>query len=316
VKLRILELGSNSFQLKGFDISAGGHVQNTWGLKRTVRLVRGLGADGQLDAEHVRRGLDAVAELLAATQDEQPLICVATSAVREAKNRTMLLSPLVSRYGVVTRVLSGDEEARLSFDGALATMTGSLGRVCVVDIGGGSTEIALGDQRGPEFTHSARVGTLLGKRALDELERQALPTLARLRWANLDHVIFASGTARALQKLLVSQGAVADGEPLPVALIESLAPALDGVPVAEFVRHGLSAERATTMPTGARLIAAVARAIGASVIDVADGGLREGVALREWRRRTVRSVPEERELSSSPRWFSAVGSLQNLVMGS
>jgi exopolyphosphatase/guanosine-5'-triphosphate,3'-diphosphate pyrophosphatase len=194
-------------------------------------------------------------------------------------------------------------------------MTGSLGRVCVVDIGGGSTEIALGDQQGPEFTYSARVGTLLGKLALEELERLAYPTLARLRWAQVDHLVFASGTARALQKLLVAQGLVGVDEPLPVAMIDSLAPALESVPLAEFERHGLSPERALTMPTGARLIAAVAQAIGASVIEVADGGLREGVALREWRRR-ARSAPEAERSRGNPRWFQTAGPLPHLVMGS
>jgi exopolyphosphatase/guanosine-5'-triphosphate,3'-diphosphate pyrophosphatase len=290
VKIRVLELGSNSFQLHGFHVSSGGIVRRRWGHKRTVRLAEGL-RDGQLAGEYARRGIEAVEQLLADSPEQWPLIAIATSAVREAQNRNLLLGPLANRFGIVPRVLSGQDEARTAFAGALASIESDLGRVAVVDIGGGSTEVALGDRRVVEFVHSARVGTLLRERALPTFERELQPVLRALSPRRPDHVIFASGSARALRRLLVAQGLLQPGSSIPLLLLERIVPVLPGISPSELSRYGVGLERQATLPTGALLVLAAAKALGASCVEVAEGGLREGAALAEWRvQQSLRSI--------------------------
>lgn len=287
VKIRILELGSNSFQLHGFEVSSVGVVRHLWGKKRVVRLAEGLDAEARLDPEYVARGVAAVGELLESSDDDSELVCFATSAVREAKNRDLLLSPLMDRFGLVPRILSGSEEARLSYAGALSTLDGLFGRVCVVDIGGGSTEVALGDHQGVSFACSARVGTLLGSGAVSALRQRLSGALARVRLARPERLVFASGSGRALQTLLIGQGLVEADAPIPVAVLERIVPMLPAIPSWELERHGVKSDRAATLPTGGRLILEVVRALGVPYADVSSGGLREGAVLREWNRKRL-----------------------------
>lgn len=287
MKIRILELGSNSFQLHGFEVSAVGVVRHLWGHKRMVRLAEGLNADAELDAEYAARGITAVGELLESSEGDAELVCFATSAVREARNRDVLLTPLMDQFALVPRILSGSEEARLSYAGALSTLDGLFGRVCVVDIGGGSTEVALGDHEGVSFACSARVGTLLGSDAVPALRQRLSGALARVRLARPERLVFASGSGRALQSLLVGQRLVDVDAPIPVAVLERIVPMLPAIPTWELERHGVKSDRAATLPAGGRLILEVARALGVPYVDVSAGGLREGAVLREWNRRRL-----------------------------
>ncbi len=289
VKIRIIELGSNSFQLHGFEVTNSGTVRHRWGVRRRVRLVEGLSPDGTLDSDYAAAGVSAVGELLAESQDEHPLVCFATSAVREANNREILLGPLAAHFNIAPRILTGAEEAKLAYDGALTTLDGPVHRICVVDIGGGSTELAVGDHRGVGFTHSARVGSLLGASAPAAFRLQLAPVLRRVRYYEPDRLVFACGAARALKALLVAQGVSHRDDSISTELIERLLPNLGLVNAADLEAFGVEAEQRTALATGAGLVLAVARALGVSYLDVSDGGLREGAALREWNRRRLRS---------------------------
>jgi exopolyphosphatase/guanosine-5'-triphosphate,3'-diphosphate pyrophosphatase len=284
VNIRILELGSNSFQLHGFEISPAGLVRGTWSAKNRVGLAKGVSPDGLLDLAYVERGLRAVEGLLEASADDTPLVCVATSAVREARNRARLLEPLAQRYGITAHVLSGDDEARLAYSGALSTLESQSGRICVIDIGGGSTEVALGDERGVHFTASARVGALLGDGARGECERLLAPILRRVRMIGAERLIFASGNGRALQRLLVGHGLVDAGASISTRVAEGFLPTLETLSLEALERCGVSQDRAATLVAGTQLMVEVAGELDVAMFDVSQGGLREGVALNEWRR--------------------------------
>ena len=88
------------------------------------------------------------------------VIAVATSAVREARNRRDFIVEIRPRFGIDVRVISGDEEARLSYAGARARLGGEIGRATLFDLGGGSLEVIVGD--GPRVlrTASAPLGVL------------------------------------------------------------------------------------------------------------------------------------------------------------
>ena len=288
MKIRILELGSTFFQLHGFEVTVAGAVRHRWGIKRAVHLIDGLASDGTLSAEYAKAGADAIADLLLDSLDDHPLVCFATSAVREARNRYVLLDPLARRFGVVPRILSGEEEARLAYAGALTALDGPMHRVCVVDIGGGSTEVAVGDHRGVGFTHSARVGMLLGEASASAFDSLLAPVLRRVRVYEPNRLVFASGSARAIRTLLVAQGVIDRHAAVPTELLERLLPNLTHLCAPDFARFGVAGQEGSTLATGAQLILSVSRALGRSYFDVSEAGLREGAALREWNRRRLR----------------------------
>lgn len=266
-------------------------MRSQWGFKRIVRLAQGVSKDGILDPEYAARGIAAVAGLLADSHDQEPLVAVATSAVREAKNRHVLLDALADNWGIRPRVLSGSDEARMSFAGALASMETAVGRVCVVDIGGGSTEIAVGENRGVEFTHSERIGTLASAADRAAFRERLAPALARVLARRPERLIFASGSARALQRILRAQGLMSPGCLVPTAAVERIVPVLPAISSEELTRLGVGADRHATLAAGSRLVLEVAQALGASSFDVAEGGLREGAAISEWRtQQSLRSI--------------------------
>lgn len=162
---------------------------------RIVRLGQGVDATGMLSAEALERTRTAVADY-AATAAEFGVSAtrmVATSATRDASNRDAFFDMVRARLGVEAEVISGDEEAWLSFIGAVEEQDPRLGPFLVVDIGGGSTELVLGDWDGRTATvraaHSADVGSVrITERALrhdppsnaeiDAARRDTIKTLA------------------------------------------------------------------------------------------------------------------------------------------
>ncbi len=114
-------------------------------MKAAPRLGAGLQRLGELDSAAMRRATDAIARMvtLARRLGAQRLAAVATSAVREAANADTFLEMVREETGVTVRVLAGDDEARLAYRSALAHFDLGEGRAIVVDIGGGSLELAL-----------------------------------------------------------------------------------------------------------------------------------------------------------------------------
>jgi exopolyphosphatase/guanosine-5'-triphosphate,3'-diphosphate pyrophosphatase len=119
---------------------------------RMVRLGQGVDATGRLSEEALVRAfstIDAYADLVTEHAVEQIRFC-ATSATRDAANAAEFRAGVVARLGVEPEVLSGDEEAAVAFAGAMSNVTAADARpILVVDIGGGSTEVVLGDDTGP-----------------------------------------------------------------------------------------------------------------------------------------------------------------------
>ena len=152
-----IDCGTNTIKLLVGDLP-GVAVRET----RMVRLGQGVDATGRLADEALARAfaaLDEYAAILAAHDVTRLRFC-ATSATRDSANAQVFADGVHARLGVWPEVLSGDEEAALSFDGAVRNLrTPVTGRVLVVDIGGGSTELVLGTTT-PEAAHSMDVGSV------------------------------------------------------------------------------------------------------------------------------------------------------------
>jgi len=278
-------LGSNSFQLRGFSISEGGAVVEAWGAKDFVRLSSSLDLGGRLSKDGHQRAVEAVARLLFASRDAAPLLAVATSAVRTAVNRADLLEALRRRFGLEVRVLSGLEEARLAYVGARANQPLSPERIAVIDVGGGSTQMAVGDARGLAFCTSAPLGTLgaigLSSHALgDRMEAVFGPPLSKVAQLDVNRVVFSCGVARAAAKYLSASGVSGASGSLDVASLGSLASTGSGGAREPFAAG--AGARHPTLWAGATLLAWIAARLGFLRCDVASQGLREGVALWSW----------------------------------
>jgi exopolyphosphatase/guanosine-5'-triphosphate,3'-diphosphate pyrophosphatase len=130
---------------------------------RMVRLGQGVDATGRLAPEALQRAFAAIDEyaVLIADHGAERIRFCATSATRDARNSAEFTAGVRARLGVDPEVLSGDEEARLAFDGALRGTEPLPDPVLVVDVGGGSTELILGERAtGPRTAYSMDIGSV------------------------------------------------------------------------------------------------------------------------------------------------------------
>jgi exopolyphosphatase/guanosine-5'-triphosphate,3'-diphosphate pyrophosphatase len=161
MRVAAIDCGTNSLRLLVADVDpATGTLRDVTREMVVVRLGEGVDRTGLFAPAALERTFAAV-DVYAETCRElgaEAVRFVATSASRDAANRELLVAGVERRLGVVPEVITGDEEARLSFRGATGALADGLdGPFLVVDLGGGSTELVLGG-REPEHAHSMNVG--------------------------------------------------------------------------------------------------------------------------------------------------------------
>jgi len=150
MRVAVVDMGTNSTRLLVADID-GEAVREVDRRSTVTRLGRGVDTSGQLSTEAIEDVCDAVGEYIAVHErlGAERVIALATSAVRDASNSAVFLAELRERFDLDARILDGDTEAQLTYAGACAGHVADGRRTLVVDIGGGSTELIVGD--GPEF---------------------------------------------------------------------------------------------------------------------------------------------------------------------
>jgi exopolyphosphatase/guanosine-5'-triphosphate,3'-diphosphate pyrophosphatase len=208
---------------------------------------------------------------------------VATAAIRRATNRDALVAALRDHAGIEVAVLSSADEGRLAFAGATRTLDEPpAGTVAVVDVGGMSTEIAVGTLAGGvQWLRSFAIGS--GQLVLhcrddppSEADIAAMNAVADAAFAGgrlppFDDAVAVGGNAASLPRIV---GPVLDGRALADALVT-----LRSAPAAELARrHDLAPERAVLLPAGILVLAAASRRLG-KPLRIGCGGLREGVVL-------------------------------------
>lgn len=145
VRIAAIDIGSNSIRQIIADVSPTGSIRIVDEMKAAPRLGAGLSRSGKLSGGSMRHALEAVQRMatLARQLGAARIHAVATSAVREAENRRDFLDLVREETGLKVRLLTGEDEARLSFRSALAHFDLAVRRAVVIDIGGGSLELAL-----------------------------------------------------------------------------------------------------------------------------------------------------------------------------
>ncbi|HEY5856984.1 MAG TPA: Ppx/GppA phosphatase family protein [Aldersonia sp.] len=160
-----VDCGTNSIRLLIADVDSDGRLHDVAREMRIVRLGQGVDATGALVPEAIERTRVALEEYVGMMRETgvEAVRMVATSATRDAANREDFFAMTRAELGVVAEgaeaeVISGDEEARLSFAGAVGELDPGAGPFVVVDLGGGSTEVVLGDSGGVIAAYSANIG--------------------------------------------------------------------------------------------------------------------------------------------------------------
>src|SRR3954452_6546437 len=280
-----IDIGSNTTRVLVAE-PIDGQLKKVMEQRAYTRINKALGDDGEILPEKV----DEVAEVvstqvrLARELGAETIRAVATAAVREASNGEHVAKAISEAAGVQVEILSEGEEGRLSFIGATKTLGHPVsGKVGVVDVGGGSTEVILGTvPGGVETVRSWRVGS--GALA-DELISSDPPSAAEIRKvrdriedifegveiAQPAQAVAVGGSATSLRRLV---GAVLEYETLERGIR-----VLCGDPAAEVARRfELDPERVRILATGVLLLEKVSELLG-QPLQIGKGGLREGVVL-------------------------------------
>jgi exopolyphosphatase / guanosine-5'-triphosphate,3'-diphosphate pyrophosphatase len=280
-----IDIGSNTTRVLVADV-AGGHLREVLVERAFTRLGRELRRTGTLPLPAVELVAAVVAEQLATARNAGAvgMRVVATAAIRQAANGGDLCRAVRERTGVAVEVLTGEQEARLAFTGAVRMHAAPLpGRVAVVDVGGGSSEVAVGTKAGGvEWSASLPLGSGSlaesclrtdppGRDELQEVFAQAAAAFAALDLPAVDHAIAVGGSATSTARII---GAEIDPARVALALAR-----LCGAPAEEIAReHGLDPERVRLLPAGLQLLEAAAGCLGVT-LQVGRGGLREGACL-------------------------------------
>jgi exopolyphosphatase / guanosine-5'-triphosphate,3'-diphosphate pyrophosphatase len=160
-RLAAVDLGSNSFRLEIGNVDQG-QIHRSEYLKETVRQGNGLDEDRNLTSEAMQRGWDCLARFGERLSQFKPsqVRAVATQTLREARNRNTFLDRANDILGFPIDIISGQEEARLIYQGVSHLLPQSNEKRLVIDIGGRSTELVLGQQLTATHMHSYRVGSV------------------------------------------------------------------------------------------------------------------------------------------------------------
>ncbi|AEW44461.1 exopolyphosphatase [Serratia symbiotica str. 'Cinara cedri'] len=290
-ELAAIDLGSNSFHMVIARV-VNGSLQVLSRLKQRVILAEGLDSNNMLNEEAITRGLNCLA-LFAERLRGFPannVTIVGTQTLRKAVNVEVFLTRAAKIIPYPIEIIAGQEEARLIFMGVAHTQP-EKGRKLVIDIGGGSTELVIGEDFEPILAESRRMGCVsfaqiffpsgdINKKNFQRARMAAAQKLKPLAWQyriqGWEHVLGASGTIKATHEVLIAMGKK-DG----LITLERLEMLAEQVMLykhfSSLTLPGLSEERQPVFVAGLAILCGVFDALVISKLHLSDGALREGV---------------------------------------
>ncbi|KHT41494.1 guanosine-5'-triphosphate,3'-diphosphate diphosphatase [Vibrio sinaloensis] len=315
-----IDLGSNSFHMlvvRHID----GSVQTMAKIKRKVRLAAGLDEHNALSLEAMQRGWDCLSLFAERLQDipTENIRIVGTATLRTATNVDVFLEKANQILGHKIEVISGEEEAATIYKGVAHTSGGS-GRRLVVDIGGASTELIIGEGFEAKALTSLKMGcvTWLERHFKDRqltvtnfnnailaAKETLQPILEQYQEIGWDVCVGASGTVQALQEIMLAQGM---DEVITHAKLKRLQKqAMRADHLEELEIEGLTLERALVFPSGLSILIAIFELLEIDSMTLAGGALREGLVYEmvdelkqdDIRARTIASVQHRYQLDQA-----------------
>ncbi|GGT70964.1 MULTISPECIES: Ppx/GppA phosphatase family protein [Streptomyces] len=310
MRLGVLDVGSNTVHLLVVDAHPGARPLPAHSHKAELRLAQLLDERGAIAPAGVERLIATVDGALQAAEDKgcEEVLPFATSAVREATNADAVLARVKDETGVDLQVLTGEEEARLTFLAARRWFGWSAGKLLLLDIGGGSLEIAFGIDEEPDAAVSLPLGAgrltsgWLPRDPADAADVRALRRHVRAqiartvgefaRFGKPDHVVATSKTFKQLARIA---GAPGSGEGLYVQRdltrksLEEWVPKLAVMTADQRAGlPGVSEGRAPQLLAGALVAEGAMDLFGIDDLEICPWALREGVILRR-----LDHLPEE-----------------------
>ncbi len=287
-----VDLGSNSFHLIVVRIiDSRIHVVDR--LKEMVRFAAGLDADNNLAPDACRRALDCLHRFGERVRQmpRDSVRIVGTNTLRRAKNAKDFLLEARAALGHPIEIISGIEEARLIYLGVAHSVADTPGRRLVVDIGGGSTELIIGERFEPLYMESLYMGCIGMTQAyfpdgrLNEEAWRRATIAARLELRPVAHLyrhvgwetsIGASGTLLAVAKAAREMGLCQDG--ITLEAVQGIRKAMfKAGEIDKLSLPGLAKDRAPVLPGGVAVLQAIMEGLKISHMTVSDGALREGL---------------------------------------
>ena len=298
-RVAVVDIGTNSTRLLVADVDRG-RVQEVERHTRVTRLGRGVDLSGQLSSEAIESVCETVREYVDVYRSlgAERVSAIATSAVRDASNGGAFVAELRERFALSARTLDGEEEARLTYLGATSTGP-SADNALVIDIGGGSTELVVGNGREVAFHTSLQAGVVRHTErhlpsdppSAAELEdlaadvRRLLDEAAAGRpEAGPDLGIAVAGTPTSLAAVDLELDPYdpdrVHGHRLSLPSIQRMLSRLASVPLDERrLLTGLHPDRAPTIVAGVVVLVEVMRAFGLDEIEVSEHDILWGAAI-------------------------------------
>jgi exopolyphosphatase/guanosine-5'-triphosphate,3'-diphosphate pyrophosphatase len=296
-RVAVIDIGSNSTRLLVADVD-GGRVSVVERRSTVTRLGRGVDLSGRLAAEAVEAACAAVDPYVATLQElgAEAVDAVATSAVRDAENGAAFIAELRERFDLSARVLDGEEEARLTYLGATSETAPEVPTL-VIDIGGGSTEMIVGQGREIDFHTSLQAGVVRHtERHLTsdpptptELEEMATDLRGLIEEATLqapraEAGIAVAGTPTSLAAIELGLEPYdphkVHGHVLELRSIQRMLSTLASAPLAQRMEiRGMHADRAPTIVAGVVTLVEAMRAFDLDRITVSEHDILYGAAI-------------------------------------
>ncbi|KOO05605.1 guanosine-5'-triphosphate,3'-diphosphate diphosphatase [Vibrio hepatarius] len=329
-----IDLGSNSFHMlvvRHID----GSVQTMAKIKRKVRLAAGLDEHNALSLEAMQRGWDCLSLFAERLQDipKENIRIVGTATLRTAINVDEFLAKANQILGHDIEVISGEEEAATIYKGVAHTSGGS-GRRLVVDIGGASTELIIGEGFEAKALTSLKMGCVTWlerhfkdrqltasnfNNAIQAAKDTLQPMLEQYTQIGWDVCVGASGTVQALQEIMLAQGM---DEVITHSKLKRLQKqAMRADHLEELEIEGLTLERALVFPSGLSILIAIFELLEIDSMTLAGGALREGLVYEmvdelkqdDIRARTIASVQSRYQIDIS--YGEQVAALASKLLG-
>ncbi|HEX2735365.1 MAG TPA: hypothetical protein VHM70_27360 [Polyangiaceae bacterium] len=296
MNISVIELGTTSFQLLQARRTDARRVEPLYADKRYFQLSAGAQASAPT-SEALQSAVSTLREVLATAPPSARaggVVVIATGTVREALTHPAWSEAFSKQTGLTVRLLSGEEEARLSYWGAVSELSTEPQKLAVVDLGGATTAMAWGTGERVDRAASVRLGVLTLAERLAQMPKpgqlaiEQMAVFVRRTFEPLvpvddplkpDMLVFASGVAKLLLSLVYSYGLIFNGKLVPTDALHRLVPRLLTASVAELSERGVPEPRIPSVGPTAVVLSVIADLFEVERFLVGSNGLREGAVL-------------------------------------
>ncbi len=300
-KAAAIDIGTNSMRLLLCEYD-GRHFYNKTKDLIVTRMGQGVSANGVISKEAIERNLAALRSFKKKAEEygAHEIIAIATSAVRDAANREEFTAGAKAETGIDIRVISGDLEADMGITGVLSEYKEQQGNLLVIDIGGGSTELVLGDAQGIQYAKSINAGTVrmtegfvtehpIADKEIDGMNRRLEELfeepVRKLKNMKIEKVIAIGGTATTIaaiyHELSIYNPQVVHNSVIPFDYLQQLFRRLKEMTVEQrFDVKGLQKERADVAPAGMAIMLHLMKSLGFDSFVVSENDNLEGAIIK------------------------------------